>query len=159
MSDLNVFDNPVWHTVGRGTAIYFAIVFILRMIPKRETGSLSANDMIGLVIIGNLSGMAIAGDATSGPDLILLIVVVLFWSYAFNLLEYYFPRIRHVGQDPPTLLIYDGKIVRTNLTREKLTEDELFANLRKSGVSDVSSVQQAVLEADGHISVVTKKTL
>lgn len=156
MPELLTFESSILDTIVRGSVLYLLLVVILRVIPKRETGSLSANDMIGLVIVGNLAGQAIAGETTAGPDLLLLIAVVLLWGYLFNLLEFYFPRLRRVAQDTPTLLVYDGKIIHANLRHEKLTEQELSANVRKSGISDISMVKQAVLEADGHISVVPK---
>ena len=151
------FDIPIWITVLRGTAIYLVLAVVLRLMPKRETGSISPNDMIGLVIVGNLAANAIAGAATAAADLMLLAAVVLAWSYILNLLEYYFPRWRTVAQDTPTLLIHNGEILKGNLRKEKLTEQELYANLRKNGVADTSKVLQAVLEVDGQISVVQKQ--
>lgn len=110
MSELFDFEFSILETIVRGSVFYLAVVLIIRVIPKRETGSISPNDMIGLIIVGNLAGQAIAGEAMAGPDLLLLIAVVLAWSHVFNLLEYYFPRLRGVAQDTPTLLVYDGKI-------------------------------------------------
>ena len=152
-----LFEIPIWLTILRGTGIYLVLAVILRVMPKRETGSLSPNDMIGLVIVGNLAANAIAGEATAAADLMLLVAVVLAWSYFLNLLEYHFPRWRTVAQDTPTLLIYDGKVLKENLRKEQLTEQELSANLRKNGVEEASEVHLAVLEVDGHISVVPKK--
>ena len=151
------FEIPIWITVLRGSAIYLTLAVVLRLMPKRETGSLSPNDMIGLVIVGNLAANSIAGAATAAADLMLLAAVVLAWSYILNLLEYHFPRWRKVAQDSPTLLIHNGEILKDNLRKEKLTEQELYANLRKNGVADVEKVRQAVLETDGHISVVEKQ--
>lgn len=87
----------------------------------------------------------------------LLVTVVLGWSYILNLLEYHFPRWRTIAQDTPTLLIHNGEVLSANLEKEKLTEQELYANLRKNGVHDISQVHQAVLEVDGQISVVQKQ--
>jgi len=42
------------------------------------------------------------------------------------------------------------------LRREELAEQEFSASIRQSGISDIATVKQAVLEADGHISVVLK---
>jgi len=151
-----LFEIPIWITILRGTVIYLALAVILRVMPKRETGSLSPNDLISLVVVGNLSASAIAGEATAAADLMLLAAVVLAWSYLLNLLEYHFPRWRTIAQDTPTLLIHNGKVLSENLRKEKLTEQELFANLRKNGVDDPSRVRQAVLEVDGQISVVEK---
>jgi len=44
--------------------------------------------------------------------------------------------------------------VRSNLRRERLTAEELAASLRSQGVEDVATVKQAILEADGQLSVI-----
>jgi uncharacterized membrane protein YcaP (DUF421 family) len=82
--------------------------------------------------------------------------VILAWDYALNILEYYLPRFRRVAQDSPTLLVHNGRILSANLRQEKLTEEELRANLRKKGVLDLGRVKLAVLEVDGQVSVVEK---
>ena len=76
------------------------------------------------------------------------------WDYLFNLAEFHFPRLRQVTQDSPTLLIHNGKLIQNNLRREKLTEQEVSANLRKHGIEDVAEVRYAILEVDGQISVI-----
>lgn len=151
-----MFDMPVLEILFRGTVAYFAIILAIRFIPKRQTGDLSSNDVVALVIVGSLASDAIVGDTSALADILLMIIVVLFWDYIFNLLEYRFPKFRKVSQHSPTLLIYDGQLLKDNLACEKLTEEELYANLRKHGIDDISHVKQAILEADGHISVIKK---
>lgn len=51
-------------------------------------------------------------------------------------------------------LIKHGHILRHNLRRELLTEDELQSQLRQSGIDDIAAVKHAHLEPDGHISVI-----
>lgn len=146
----------LWEILVRGTIIYLAIAVIIRFIPKRHTGSMSPNDIIALVLVGDLAGYAMVGETTSAPDVLLMIVVVLVWSYLFNVLEYYFPRLRSIDQHSPTLLIHNGQLLKANLAKEKLTEEELSASLRKQGVADISCVKLAILEVDGKLSVVRK---
>lgn len=150
-------ETPLWLIALRGTVVYFAIWLVLRLMPKRSIGNLSANDVIALVIIGSLAADAILGEARSATDLLLMILVVLFWDHLFNLAEFHFPGFRRIAQHAHTLLIYKGVLLKDNLSKEKLTEEELGANLRRQGVSDLTRVEQAILEADGHISVVEKK--
>lgn len=149
-------ETPLWTIAVRGTLVYLVLALVVRFIPKRHTGNLSPNDLIALVVVGNLAGSAIVGDTKGTVDILLLAVVVLLWDYVFNLLEYRFPRLRRIVQDSPTLLIHNGTVIEANLRKEKLTEQELAASLRKQGVADVERVKQAVLEADGKISVVEK---
>lgn len=157
MNDILVLNVSIWELLVRGSIGYVAISVVLRLVPKRQTGNLAPNDMIALVIIGTLGADAIIGPAQSVLEILILIGIVLFWDYLFNLAEYYLPGYRKVAQHPPTLLIYDGVILRHNLRKEKLTEEELAAHLRMSGVPSLNRVRQAVLEADGQISIIEQE--
>ena len=151
-----MFEVPLWEIVLRGSAVYISISVVLRLVPKRQIGNIAPNDMIALVIVGTLAADAIMGDIKAPPDIIVMILVILLWDYLANLAEYHFPWFRGVAQDTPTLLIHNGVLLRDNLRKEKLTEQELIANLRKQGVLEIGNVQQAILEVDGNISVVEK---
>lgn len=154
MENLFTLETSLWTIFLRGTIVYLAIAVLLRILPKRNSGNLAPNDIIALVIIGELSSHAIVGEAKAIPDVMLMIGVVVGWDYVFNLLEYYLPPLRSVMQDSPTLLIHNGRLLKKNLRKEKLTEEELEANLRKQGILDIGKVKQAILETDGQLSVI-----
>lgn len=154
MTETFTFETPLVEILVRGTAVYLTIALIYRLMPKRQTGNLSPNDLISLIIRGLAAG-AIAGKARTVPNILLMIVVVVIgWDYVFNVVEYYFPRLRGVAQDSPTLLIYNGRLLKDNLKKEKLTEQELDASLREQGCADISQVKQAIMEVDGKISII-----
>jgi len=157
MGEIFIFEIPIWETFVRGTAVYFAITLLLRIVPKRHIGNIAPNDMIALVIIGSLAADAIMGEAKALSDLLLMVAVIILWDYLFNLAEYYFPRFRSIAQHSPTLLIHHGVILRDNLRKERLTEQELAANLRLQGITDMAQVQHAILEVDGQISVIERE--
>jgi uncharacterized membrane protein YcaP (DUF421 family) len=50
-------------------------------------------------------------------------------------------------------LIVNGRIIRTTLDQESMTEDELMTQLHLNGVEDISKVKAAYLEPNGEISV------
>lgn len=156
MNEMFLLETPLWEIATRGTAVYLIIALVLRLSPKRHIGNVSPNDMIALIIVGTLVADAIVGSAKTATDILLMVMVVLFWDYLINIAEYYFPRARCFAQDSPTLLIHNGVLLHDNLRKEKLTEEELSAHLRKQGVIDIVEVKQAVLEVDGHISVIKK---
>jgi uncharacterized membrane protein YcaP (DUF421 family) len=156
MPESLTLEMPLWEIVARASAVYLATAVIMRLIPKRHTGNVSPNDLIALIIVGALAADAILGDAKSTLDILLMVAIILLWDYAFNVLEFYFPRFRQIAQDSPTLLIHNGRLLEKNLRREQLTEEELQASLRKQGIEDIGRVKQAILEVDGHISVIEK---
>jgi len=53
----------------------------------------------------------------------------------------------------PVILIDNGKILMENLRRTRVTLDELTGHLRQKDVLDIQTVQFAVLETDGSLSV------
>jgi uncharacterized membrane protein YcaP (DUF421 family) len=52
------------------------------------------------------------------------------------------------------LLVRNGQLLRRNMRRELITEEELMTQLRLQGVEDLGSVRKACMEGDGQISVV-----
>src|SRR5690606_27960051 len=108
-------------------------------------------------LIGSIAGDAIMGGSTSLGDLLLMIGVIVTLAYVFDLLEYRIPRFRAWLRDRETPLIEHGRLLRRNMRREMVTEEELMAVLRKEDIEKLSDVRSACLEADGEISVLVDR--
>ena len=147
---------PLWEIAIRATVVYFALVVLVRVIPKRNAGHISPNDMLTLIVIGGMGTDAVMGGSSSVGDIVLMIGLIVAWSYVIDILEYRFPALGRVFRDRQTLLIQDGRLLRRNMRREMVTEEELMTVLRKEGIDSPSMVQSACLEADGEISLIKK---
>ena len=53
----------------------------------------------------------------------------------------------------PVILIDNGRILQENLRRTRVTLDELSGHLREKDVLDIATVQFAILETNGNLSV------
>ena len=62
-------------------------------------------------------------------------------------------RIRKWLCGKPVILIDNGRILQNNLRRTGVTMDELTSHLREKDVLDLRSVQFAILETNGNLSV------
>lgn len=156
MTEVFALTKPLWEIVVRATVAYVVLVVLIRVIPKRNAGHISPNDMLTLVVIGTMATDAILGGSTSVGDILLMIGLIIGWGYALDALEYRFPALRRLFRDRQTLLIDNGRLLRANMRREMVTEEELMAVLREKGVNDLSQIDSASLEADGEISFVKK---
>lgn len=154
MDGLLSLEMSLLEIIIRGAAGYIGINIATRLIPKRQIGDLSPNDLIALIIVGSLAADAILGGATGLPEIALMVGIVLGLDYFINMLEFFFPRFHRISHGEPTLLIHNGEILHKNLRKELLTQEELIANLRRHGLTDVERVRVAVLEVDGRISVI-----
>jgi uncharacterized membrane protein YcaP (DUF421 family) len=114
-------------------------------------------DLLLITLIADASQNAMAGEYRSLPAGIILVCTIIFWSYAFDWLSYRFPWFNSLIEPHPLPLIKDGALLRRNMRRELITEEELMSQLREQGLDDVGKVKEAFMEPDGHISVVQRE--
>jgi len=155
--ELFVPDKPLLQVAVRGTVIYVAIFFLVRVIPNRQVGGVGMNDLLLIVLIASAATNALAGDYKSITNGVVLIATIVFWSYLFNWTAHRFPALHRVFHPEPKPLIKDGEIQRENMRRELVTEEELVGKLRRRGLTDVEGVKEAHVESDGQISVVERE--
>jgi uncharacterized membrane protein YcaP (DUF421 family) len=151
---LFVPDIPLAEIFVRGTIMYLSIYFLLRFVLKRQAGSLGIADVLVLVLIADAAQNAMANDHHSLTGGLLLVSTIVFWSYALDWLGYRFPRLERIFHAGPLKIVKDGRLLREQMKKELISEDELMSQLRQHGVSDIKKVKEACIESDGHISVV-----
>jgi uncharacterized membrane protein YcaP (DUF421 family) len=149
-------DTPVLEIVVRGSVMYLAIFALLRFVLRREAGSVGVTDLLVIVLIADAAQNAMATDYTSIADGIVLVATIIFWAYALDWLGFHFPVVQRLIHPPPLPLVKNGRLLRRNMRRELITEDELLSQLRLQGCEDLADVEFAAIEGDGRISVVMR---
>jgi uncharacterized membrane protein YcaP (DUF421 family) len=148
------FDTPVLEIVVRGTLTYVAILVMLRVVGRREAGTVSITNLLTIVLLADAAQNAMAGDYTSVPDGVLLVGTIVFWSWFFDWAKLRWPGLGRIIEPPALTLIRDGRMLPRNMRQEMITQDELMSQLRLQGVDDLTRVKRACIESDGRISVV-----
>lgn len=147
-------DTPLLEIIVRGSLVYLSLFALLRLVLKRQAGTVSMTDLLVIVLIADAAQNAMAADYKSVPDGILLVATLIFWNFLLEWLGYRFPVIEKWIHPPALLLIRNGKILHANMKRELITQVEIMSQLREQGIEDVSQVKAARLEGDGKLSVV-----
>lgn len=150
------FSQPVLETIVRGSAVYWFLFLLFRLVIHRDVGAIAIADVLVLVIIADAAQNAMAGDYRSISDGFVLIGTIVFWNFLTDWLSYRFPRFSRFAEPPLLLLVKNGRMVRGNMRRELMSEDELRAKLREQGIDDLSRVKEAFMERDGQVSVIEK---
>ena len=143
--------------VVRGTSVYWFLFVVFRLVLRRNVGSIGIADVLVLVIIADAIQNAMAGEYTSVTDGCLLVSTIVFWNVVVDWLAYRWSFLRKLLEPRPLLLIRDGQLLRHNMRKELVTEDELLAQLRKQGVEKVQEVKRAFMESDGKVTVIPHK--
>ena len=140
----------------RGTVMYLALFLILRFVMLRQSSTLAIADILVIVVIADAAQNAFAREYKSITEGLVLVLTVVFWDIALNWLSYRYKAFERLLAPAPLELVKQGRMNRRNMRKEFITEDELRSQLRQQGVSDMSDVKVACLEANGEISVVKK---
>lgn len=156
MSHLWIPEITILEKILRSVVIYFFVLLAFRFAGKREVGQLTPFDLVVLLIIANVVQNAIIGPDNSLGGGIIGAITILVLNYIVVRLTYRSTKLRHLLEPTPTLLIHNGRILHSNLKKELITTDDLYAALRKAGVMQADQVQFAILEETGNISVIPK---
>ncbi|HZH35520.1 MAG TPA: YetF domain-containing protein [Pyrinomonadaceae bacterium] len=149
-------DAPILESVIRGTVVYIAIFFLVRVIPNRQMGGVGMNDMLLIVLVASAATNSLAGDHKSITNGLVVIATVIVWSYVFNVLAFKFSSMHRLFHPEPKIIIKDGELQQENMQKELIAEKELKGKLRRQGMDDFSKVREAYIESDGQISIIER---
>jgi len=144
---------PILETVIRGSVMYLSLFCLLRVF-RRQTGSIGPADLLVLLLVADAAQNGMAEGYKSITEGVVLVSTIIGWEYFIDWLAYRVPAIGKLVEGKPLALIRNGKLVRENLHKELMTEDDLRSQLRQKGVDDPAKVSHCCLEGDGHISVI-----
>ena len=137
----------------RTIVLYLVLIFSIRLMGKRQIGQMEASEFVVTMLVANLAAIPMQDAAIPLYSGLVPILTVLGTELVLSGLIMRSVMIRRFFCGKPVILIDNGKILQENLRRTRVTLDELTGHLREKDVLDVSTVQFAILETDGNISV------
>jgi len=142
--------------VFRALVAFFFVLFVTRVVGRRELSSMQPFDLILLVMIGDLVQQGVTQNDFSVTGLMLaagtIAVLTVFVSYS----SFKFPRLRPMLDGEPVIVLERGEPIERNLARNRITVGELQAAARQSGYGTLGEIEWGVLETGGQISFIPK---
>ena len=145
-----------WELILRGALLYLGILTLLRLLPRRTGGEMAMMDLIFVLLLAEAATHSLGGYKTVTEGFI-VIGTLMACNYLLNVLSYYVPFVEKLISAPAIQIIKNGNLLRRNMRREYLTEQELNDHLRLKGIENIAEVKAAFIEGDGKISVVRHK--
>ena len=151
------FKVPAWELILRGSAMYWLLFLLFRVVLRRDVGAVGVADVLLVVLIADASQNAMTGGYDSVAEGAVLVATLVAWNWSIDWMAFRFPWAYRLVEPPPLRLIRHGRIVSKNLRAEMITLAELRGHLRKHGIKAIEEVESAWFESDGEISVVKAK--
>lgn len=141
------------YVVFKTVFFYFYIIFIYRLMGKREIGELGIIDLIISFLIADIATIGIEEQhhnilMTGLPILFLTIMQI---SIAFLSVKNI--KFRNFIDGKPSIIIDKGIINKKEMKKQRYNLDDLLTQLREQGINNVDQVEYAILETNGRLSI------
>ena len=140
------------------TILYFFIMFVYRIMGKKEVGQLSIVDLIVTILIAELAAISIENAESSIFVSIIPIIVLVAIQIILSYTSLKSKSFRHFVEGKPTVIIKNGRIVFSEMVKLRYSLDDLVLQLREQGINSIEEVKFAILENNGELSVFDKKS-
>lgn len=137
----------------RTIILYTALILAMRLLGKRQIGQMEPSEFVVAMLVADLASIPMQNNAIPLVNGLVPILTVMGLELILSHLSLKSIRLRKLLCGKPVILIDNGKIIQENLRRTQVTLDELSGHLREKDVLDIQTVQYAILETNGNLSV------
>lgn len=137
----------------RTIILYLVLIAVIRGMGKRQVGEMEPAEFVVTMLVANLAAIPMQdGGIPLASGLVPILTVlgvelVLSWATLRSV------ALRRILCGKPVILVENGRILQDRLRQTRITLDELIGHLRQKDVLDLQSVQYAILETNGTLSV------
>ncbi|WP_338750366.1 DUF421 domain-containing protein [Bacillus sp. FJAT-52991] len=137
--------------------LYIVILFVFRLMGRREIGELSILDLVVFLMIGEMAVIAIAEPTEplmyALLPIFILVVVQIFFAYASLKSK----KFREMIDGEPEIIINKGKINEQAMRRHRYNFHDLLLQMREKDIRHIDQVEYAILEPSGSLSILQKE--
>ena len=137
----------------RTIILYLVLIFCIRLMGKRQIGQMEPSEFVVTMLVANLAAIPMQDEGLPLYGGLIPMLTVLGMELVLSGAMLRRIRLRKFLCGKPVILIENGRILQKNLRATRVPLDELTGHLREKDVLDIRSVQYAILETNGNLSV------
>ena len=142
----------------RTLIIYVLLIAAMRLMGKRQIGELDVSELVTTLLISEIAALPLENPEIPLLYAVIPIITLLFVEILISVLMLLLPPVKILFTARPTVLVRNGVPIKEELWRVRMSMDELISALRQKDVSDIADVGYAILEPNGQLSVLKKKS-
>ncbi len=143
--------------VIRAALMYCFLLFITRVVGRRELSSLEPFDLILLIVLGDLIQQGVTQSDYSFTGLMLAAGTIAIMQTTVSWIGYRSPKKAGlVLEGEPIVIVQDGKCFERNTKRERIREEEVLEAARKNGIGSLDEIEWGILETSGEMTFITR---
>ena len=138
----------------RTLILFFLVVFVMRMMGKRQIGQLQPFELVVAIMVSELATIPMQNTGVPLAYGVLSIFLVLIAQISISFFSMRSVKFRNLICGKPRTLVKQGKFVEEAFDKEMYTINDLMEQLRIKDIVSITGVNYAVIETNGDISII-----
>src|SRR5437764_2363615 len=114
----------------RAIFLYAFLVFLMRVIGRRELSSLTAVDLVLLIVLGDAIQQGLTQDDYSVTGAMIAVATIATVQVLSSYVTFRSKRARRVLEGQPIVIIRDGRLLEDNIRRDRMTAAGVAEEMR-----------------------------
>lgn len=141
--------------VLRALAIYLILLVVFKIVGRRALLQMTSFDLILLLIISEATQQALLGNDFSITGAMLTIVTLVVIDIVFGFIKKQMNGAESALDGSPVILLDHGEPLMEKMKMVDVSLDDILVAARQSqGITEPVKIKYAILERNGHISVI-----
>ncbi|NEZ70831.1 DUF421 domain-containing protein [Clostridium botulinum] len=140
----------------RTIILYLLVILSMRLMGKKQIGELEPFELAITIMISELASLPMQDSRIPLLHGIVPILTLLIVQTMLSIVQLKSEKLRSIITGEPSLLIENGKINFKELKNQRFSINDMMEELRLQGYYDLQSVEYAILETSGQLSIIPK---
>lgn len=144
--------------VFRALAIYLILLVVFKIAGRRALLQMTSFDLILLLIISEATQQALLGNDFSVTGAMLTIITLVVIDMVFGIIKKKVSGAESVLDGSPVILMDHGAPLLDKMKKVDVSLDDILVAARQTqGITETAKIKYAILERNGHISVIPEE--
>ena|SRR5687768_7988836 len=145
-------------SVIRAAVVYLLLLVLFRIAGRRSLAHITTFDLVLVLVIGEATNHLLLGEDYSFTNAFLVIGVLIGLDIVFSHIKQRSRAFDRLVDGMPMILVENGSPLAERMQRARVGEDDVLSAARElQGLERMDEIKYAVLENDGHITIIPKR--
>jgi uncharacterized membrane protein YcaP (DUF421 family) len=146
------------YTLIHAIAGYFFLLMIVRILARRPGAQMTPFEFVLIFLIGGVIILATVGDDRSLTNCFGAVMAICLMHRLTAKLKQIWPRFGAIVDGTPVVVLRNGEWESESMLDLRIDDADVMAAARTKGIRSLDKIKYAVVERNGGISVIKKKS-
>lgn len=143
--------------VIRSLIFYLLLTFMMMLMGKRQIGEMQVSELVTTVFLSELAVLPVTDTDIPLLHGLFPLVILSSIEVIVSFICRKSRKFRVLLNGNPITLFADGKFIEENLTKSRVSTEDVEAQVRINGFKNLGQVDEVILERTGKMSILPKE--